>query len=411
VIRGGLPVELFLGVRYLRSRGSRTNLSLFVWIGVGGVFLGVAALIVVLAVMTGFQDGIRDRIISANPHLLVFQSGSSGLADADAVAARVKAVRGVRSATPFVLQQALFTSQGGEAHGGLVRGVDLGTPAVRKDLAGQLRSGTLDPLAGGEGAILLGVELARMLAVAAGDSVTVISPKGALTAVGMVPKMRRYTLVGTIEVGMYEYDSSIAYLSLPAAKDFAGLAGVTGIEVKLDDPFEAKRIGREVATRLGYPFWVRDWMDMNRNLFAALQLEKLALFVIVTIIVLVAAFAIIGHLVLLVAEKRKEIGILKAIGATAPSITAVFFSVGMTIGVVGTLAGSAVGLAIIWIQNTYKIIKLAGDVYQIDYLPMKLSPGDFALIISATLLLSFLASVIPARRAGALTPVEVLRYE
>jgi lipoprotein-releasing system permease protein len=150
---------------------------------------------------------------------------------------------------------------------------------------------------------------------------------------------------------------------------------------------------------------------MNRNLFAALQLEKLALFVIVTIIVLVAAFAIIGHLVLLVAEKRKEIGILKAIGATASSITAVFFSVGMTIGVVGTLAGSAVGLAIIWIQNTYKVIKLAGDVYQIDYLPMKLSPGDFALIVSATLLLSFLASVIPARRAGALTPVDVLRYE
>jgi lipoprotein-releasing system permease protein len=247
--------------------------------------------------------------------------------------------------------------------------------------------------------------------VVPGDAITVISPKGALTAVGMVPKMRRYTVAGTIEAGMYEYDSTVAYLSLAAAQDFAGLAGATGIEVKLDDPFAAKSIGRTVLARLGYPFWVRDWMDMNRNLFAALQLEKLALFVIVTIIVLVAAFAIIGHLVLLVAEKRKEIGILKAIGATAPSITAVFFSVGMTIGVVGTVAGSAVGLAVIWIQNTFKIIKLAGDVYQIDYLPMKLSPGDFALIISATLLLAFLASVIPARRAGALAPVDVLRYE
>jgi lipoprotein-releasing system permease protein len=361
--------------------------------------------------MTGFQDGIRDRIISANPHLLVFQSGTAGLADADAVAERVKAVNGVRSATPFVLQQALFTSAAGEAHGGLVRGVDVGAPAVRATLASQLRGGSLDPLVGGEGAILLGVELARLLGVVPGDAITVISPKGALTAVGMVPKMRRYTLVGTIEAGMYEYDASVAYLSLAAAKDFAGLAGASGIEVKLADPFDAKRVGRAVLTRLGYPFWVRDWMDMNRNLFAALQLEKLALFVIVTIIVLVAAFAIIGHLVLLVAEKRKEIGILKAIGATASSITAVFFSVGMTIGVVGTLAGSAVGLAIIWIQNTYKVIKLAGDVYQIDYLPMKLSPGDFALIVSATLLLSFLASVIPARRAGALTPVDVLRYE
>jgi lipoprotein-releasing system permease protein len=378
---------------------------------VGGVFLGVAALIVVLAVMTGFQDGIRDRIISANPHLLVFQSGTGGLADAGNVADRVRGVPGVRSATPFVLQQALFTSAAGEAHGGLVRGVDLDAPAVRADLARQLRGGSLDPVAGGEAAILLGSELARLLAVVPGDAITAISPKGALTAVGMVPKMRRYTVAGTIEAGMYEYDSTVAYLSLAAAQDFAGLAGATGIEVKLDDPFAAKSIGRTVLARLGYPFWVRDWMDMNRNLFAALQLEKLALFVIVTIIVLVAAFAIIGHLVLLVAEKRKEIGILKAIGATAPSITAVFFSVGMTIGVVGTVAGSAVGLAVIWIQNTFKIIKLAGDVYQIDYLPMKLSPGDFALIISATLLLAFLASVIPARRAGALAPVDVLRYE
>jgi lipoprotein-releasing system permease protein len=410
-VKSGLPVELFLGLRYLTARGSRANLSLFVWIGVGGVFLGVAALIVVLAVMTGFQDGIRDRIISANPHLLVFQAGGAGIADAGAVVSRVATVPGVRSATPFVLQQALFTSQGGEAHGGLVRGVDVDSKAVREDLRAQLRSGSLEPLAAGEPGILLGVELARTLGVVPGDAITVISPKGAMTAVGMVPKMRRYTVVGTIEVGMYEYDSSLAYLSLPVARDFAGLPGVTGVEVRLRDPFDAKRVGRAVAGLLGHPFWVRDWMDMNRNLFAALQLEKLALFVIVTIIVLVAAFAIIGHLVLLVAEKRKEIGILKAIGATGRSITAVFFSVGMTIGVVGTVAGSIVGLAIIWIQNTYKIIKLAGDVYQIDYLPMKLEPTDFLLIVSATMLLSFLATIVPARRAGALAPVDVLRYE
>jgi lipoprotein-releasing system permease protein len=406
----GLPFELFLGLRYLRSRGSRNSLSLFVWIGVGGVFLGVGALIVVLAVMTGFQDGIRDKIISGSPHLLVFQSGTGGLSGADAIAQRVKRVDGVRAATPFILQQALFTSQAGDAHGGLVRGVDLSNEAVRADLVQQVRSGSIE--AGREGAILLGVELARLLGVIPGDAITVISPKGALTAVGMVPKMRRYTVGGTIEIGMHEYDSSIAYLSLPAAQEFAGLAdAVTGIEVKLDDPFDAKSVGRRIAGVLGFPFWVRDWMDMNRNLFSALQLEKLALFVIVTIIVLVAAFAIIGHLVLLVAEKRKEIGILKAIGATGPSITTVFFAVGMTIGVVGTVAGSAVGLGIIWVQNTYKVIRLAGDVYQIDYLPMKLTPADFLLIVSATLLLSFLATIIPARRAGALQPVDVLRYE
>ena len=407
----GLPFELLLGFRYLRSRGQRTNLSLFVWIGLGGVFLGVAALIVVLAVMTGFQDGIRDRIIAGSPHLLIFQSGGQGLEEAERIAGRVQAVRGVLSATPFVHQQALFTTGGGGARGGLIRGVDLTTAAVRKDVQSQLRQGSLEPLADGQPAILLGREMARTLGVFTGDSVTVISPEGAVTAVGMVPKMRRYTVTGTIEIGMHEYDSSIAYLSLPAAKEFAGLAGVSGIEVKLNDPFDARRVGRTVAETLGPRFWVRDWMEMNRSLFAALQLEKLALFVVVTIIVLVAAFAIIGHLVLLVAEKRKEIGILKAVGASARSITMVFFAVGMTIGVTGTAAGAAVGLSVIWAQNTYKIIKLAGDVYQIDYLPMKLTLSDGLMIIGATLILSFLATIIPARRAGSLIPVDVLRYE
>jgi lipoprotein-releasing system permease protein len=410
-VKRGLPYELVLGLRYLGSRGKRAQLSLFVWIGVGGVFLGVAALIVVLAVMTGFQDGIRDRIISANPHLLVFQTAGTGMVDAARVTTSVREVAGVRAATPFVLQQALFTSPGGDAHGGLVRGVDTGDGTVAADLRTQLRTGRLEAFAEGGDGILLGVELARVLGVLPGDAVTVISPKGALTAVGMVPKMRRFTVAGTIQVGMHEYDSSIAYLPLAAAREFAGLPGVTGVEVKLTDPFDAKAVGRTIAGQLGPGYWVRDWMEMNRNLFAALQLEKLALFVVVTIIVLVAAFAIIGHLVLLVAEKRKEIGILKSIGATGPSITAVFFTVGMTIGVVGTLAGSVVGLIIIWVQNTYKIIRLAGDVYQIDHLPMKLTPTDFLMIVSATLLLAFFATIIPARRAGALQPVDVLRYE
>jgi lipoprotein-releasing system permease protein len=407
-----MPFEVFLGLRYLRSRGQRTNLSLFVWIGVGGVFLGVAALIVVLAVMTGFQDAIRDRIIAANPHLLIFQSGGQGIPDAAQLAARVSRDAGVRSATPFVLQQSLFSSPAGGAHGGIVRGLDLTVPAVRDDVSAQLRSGTLKPLLDGAPDILLGAELARTLGVVPGDAVTVISPQGAITAVGMVPKMRRYRVAGTVEIGMYEYDSSIAYLPLPAAQEFAGLgAAVTGIEVRLTDPFDARRIGRRIGAELGFPYWVRDWMEMNKNLFAALQLEKLALFVIVTIIVLVAAFAIIGHLVLLVAEKRKEIGILKALGASATSITAVFFTTGMTIAFTGTLAGSAVGLLLIWVQNTYKIIRLAGDVYQIDYLLMKLTPQDFFLVVTATLALSFLATIIPARRAGALAPVDVLRYE
>ena len=414
MMRGrGLPFELVLGLKYVRSRGRRSNLSLFVWIGIGGVFLGVSALIVVLATMTGFQDGIKDKIIAAQPHVLVVEGGGRGMADAAAVAARLRPVSGVLAATPFVLQQALFTVQGGGATGGLLRGVDLDAPAVREAITAQLKGGSLDPLLqGGEPALLLGRELARTLGVIPGDTVTVISPQGAMTAVGLVPKMRRFLVAGYVEVGMFEHDASLAYTTLAAAQEFAGLGDrVTGVEVKLDDPFEAKTVAPRLAAAAGAPYWIRDWMDMNRNLFAALQLEKLALFVIVTIIVLVAGFAIIGHLILLVAEKRKEIGILKAMGATSGSIGVIFLAAGMLIGLVGTIAGSAFGLAIIWVQNTYKIIRLAGDVYQIDHLPMKLSGGDFALVIGATLVISFLATISPARRAAALAPVDVLRYE
>jgi lipoprotein-releasing system permease protein len=411
-VRRGLPFEIFLGLRYLRARGQRTNLSLFVWIGIGGVFLGVAALIVVLAVMTGFQDGIKEKIIAATPHILIFDASGRGVGDAQALADRVRSVPGVKTATPYVLQQALLTGPGGAAQGGLLRGVDVGGPGTAADLRSHLRAGDVAPLERGEPAILLGRELARTLGVVPGDAITAISPHGAMTAVGLVPRMRRYVVAGTIEVGMYEYDSSLAYVPLHQAQEFAGLAGrVSGIEVKLTDPFAARRIGRAIAAQLGFPFWVRDWMEMNKNLFNALQLEKLALFVIVTIIVLVAAFAIIGHLVLLVAEKRKEIGILKALGAPAASITTVFFSVGMTIGVVGAAAGSAAGLGLMWVQNTYRFIRLSGDVYPIDYLPMRLSASDVVLILAATLLISFLATIFPARRAGALAPADVLRYE
>src|SRR2546426_1864284 len=208
----GLPFELFLALRYLRARGQRSNLSLFVWIGVGGVFLGVSALIVVLAVMTGFQDGIREKIIAANPHILILETGGRGVADAGALARGVEPIAGVTSATPFVLQQALFTARGGGATGGLLRGVDLNSPVVRALLAAQVKLGRLEPLlrAEGEPAVLLGRELARSLGAVPGDHVTVISPQGAMTAVGLVPKMRRFEVAGFVEVGMYEYDSSLA---------------------------------------------------------------------------------------------------------------------------------------------------------------------------------------------------------
>jgi lipoprotein-releasing system permease protein len=389
------------------------SLSLFVWIGVGGVFLGVAALMVVLAVMTGFQGGIRDKILAANPHVLVLDGSGRGIADYDAMAQEVSRVEGVKWATPFVLQQAMITLQG-VGTGALIRGVDPSAPLVKHEVGSQMKQGSLSALSHAQGppGIILGKELARNLGVLPGEVVTLISPQGAMTAAGLIPKMRRFTVVGITEVGMYEYDSTVAYMALPHAQEFAGLSErVTGIDVRLVDPFQAKGLAETIRSRLRGPYWVRNWMEMNRNLFSALQLEKFALFAILTIIVLVAAFAIIGHLVLLVAEKRKEIGILKAMGVSSGSIAAVFLFVGMLIGVVGTASGSLVGFGLIHLQNTYKIIRLAGDVYQIDALPMKLSTADFLLIVGAALVISFLATLYPARRAASLDPVEVLRYE
>ena len=282
-MRRGLPVELLPGPalppRARPAHATSRSSSGSAWAGCSS---GVGALIVVLAVMTGFQDGIRDQIIAANPHLLSSRAAAGAGRAGPPVAGRVRAIPGVRSATPFVLQQALFTSPGGGATGGLLRGVDLASPDGATELPAQLRSGR--PRGARRAASrrsCSGRELARLLGVLPGDFVTVISPQGAITAVGMVPKMRRYMVAGTIEVGMHEYDSSIAYLPPRRGPGVRGAgAGVTGVEVKLDDPFEAKRGGPEDrggAARA--PFWVRDWMDMNRNLFAALQLEKLALFV------------------------------------------------------------------------------------------------------------------------------------
>ena len=413
MMRARLPFEIALSLRYLRAKGRRMTLSLFVWIGVGGVFLGVAALIVVLAVMTGFQGGIRDKILAANPHIVVLDGSGKGIANFDVLAQELSRVDGVKWATPFVLQQAMITIQG-VGTGALIRGVDPNAPLVQHEVGKQMKQGSLAALATTQNppGIIVGKELARHLGVLPGETVTLVSPQGATTAVGLIPKIRRFTVVGITEVGMYEYDSTVAYVALPYAQEFAGVPGrVTGIDIRLMDPFQAQAVSRAIQARLSFPYWVRNWMEMNRNLFAALQLEKIALFAILTIIVLVAAFAIIGHLILLVAEKRKEIGILKAMGVSGGSIAAIFLVVGLLIGVVGTAAGSLVGFGLIYIQNSYKIIRLAGDVYQIDSLPMQLSTADFVLIVGAALAISFLATLYPARRAAGLDPVEVLRYE
>jgi lipoprotein-releasing system permease protein len=414
-----MSYELFIGLRYLKAKRKQTFISLITFISIGGVMVGVTALIVVLAVMNGFKEDLRDKILGVTSHVVVsrFDGPMAGYQN---VMAQVEKIPGVVAATPFIYSQVLISS-GQAVSGAVLRGFDPETAGKVISLARNLRGVNLEELGRREEQpdqqglppIIVGNELAKNLGVGRGDALTVISPLGRLTPLGQVPRSQVFRVAGIFESGMYEYDSSLAYVPLAAAQRFLGLGDkVTGIELRVEDIYQADRVASNVGKLLGgFPFWSRDWMSMNRNLFSALKLEKIVMFIILTLIILVAAFNIISTLIMVVMEKTRDIAILKSMGATNRSIMAIFMIEGLIIGLVGTLLGLVGGFGLCKLLATYQFVQLPRDVYYISTLPVKLDALDVTLTALAAIVISLVATLYPAWQASRLEPAEAIRYE
>lgn len=417
-----VPFELLVGLRYLRARRRERFISLITLIAGIGVILGVATLNLVLAVMTGFEEDLRERILQFQAHVVV-RAPEGQIADPEEVLAQVRAVPGVVAAAAVASGQVMLSGPGGVT-GVEVRGIGPGAGAVWQlerqikggELADLFRRHPVVPEGGGMPAelpgIVVGHEIARQLGLLVGDPVSVISPFATPSAVGLVPRVRRFVVVGWFESGMSEYDAALAYLNLPDAQRFLDLDGaVTSIEVRAHSLEWARTVRDRIRAELGDGFQVEDWMDRNRTLFSALQMEKTVYFVVLLLIVVVAAFNIVAMLSLVVLEKRRDIAVLKALGATAGAIARIFHYKGMVIGVAGTAIGSLLAFVFAGLLERYPIVPLPENVFYVDTLPVRLHLSHFLLVAAAALAICFSATVYPARRASRLVPVEVIRNE
>jgi lipoprotein-releasing system permease protein len=407
--------ELFISLRYLKAKRKQIFISVITILSIGGVGLGVMALVVVLSVMSGFTEDLKKKILGTNAHLVILQHGSP-MRNYGEVIQRVEGIEGVVATTPFIFSQAMLTSEN-NVHGIILRGIDPDTAGRVINIESTLKKGSMDSLKREAGSsrlpgILLGKELAQTLGVMLDDTVVVISPLGALAPMGTGPPMKKFRVGGIFDSGMYEYDTSLAYISLPSAQKFLAMDDqVSGVEVRVQDIYGVKKVAQSVQRALGFPFGTKDWMQMNKSLFAALKLERTVMFIILVLIVLVAAFGIVSTLIMVVMEKHKDIAILKSMGATAKSITRIFIFQGLIIGVVGTILGLVAGYGICILLAKYQFISLPSDVYYISRLPVKMNGIDFILVALSAIGISFLATLYPSWQASRLDPAEALRYE
>jgi len=426
------PYEIFIGLRYLRAKRRHRTISLNTVVSVAGITLGVAALIGTLGIMTGFKEDLQAKILGTTSHIVVHDRTKDGMVGYDDLASRVEQVPHVLAATPFVFRQVLLTSQAA-VQGIVLRGIDQRRERRVTELAKNVKSGSLEdldlpaapigevPAVPESGpapeprhpGIILGKELAMRLGTFVGDQVNVVSPVGPASSLGtltMTPKIRTFTVVAVFESGMYEYDSSLAYISLAEAQAFFNMgAAVTGIEVKVDNIFMASEIARSIEQALGFPYWARDWMQLNKNLFSALKLEKVMMFLLLVLITIVASFNIVSTLTMIVTEKQREIAILKAMGATRQAIMRIFMLNGLIIGLTGTAIGVPLGYAFLWLIQTYWTFD--PTVYYISHVPVHIQALDVLLVSFSAILISFVATLYPSWQAAKLDPAAALRYE
>ena len=406
-------LELFLSIRYLRAKRKQAFISVITVISVLGVMIGVMALVVVLSVMNGFRADLMSKILGVKSHLLVL-SYEGAFNDYKRVAGRVGQVEGAVATTPFIHSQ-VMVNRSGNVSGAILRGIQPETAGSVLSIEGMIKDGSLSSLESswdGLPTIIIGSELSKQLGAYPGDILNMISPEGKLTPMGRVPNSQKYKVAAVFDSGMYEYDASMVFVSLKEAQAFLGFGDrVSGLEVRVKDVYKSDKVGLKIQNALGKPYWTKDWKVMNKSLFSALKLEKFAMFVILTMIVLVGALNIISTLVMVVMEKTRDVAILRAMGASAKSIMTIFMVQGLLVGLVGTLAGLASGLGICHLLARYKFISLPSDVYYITTLPVRVEFWDVCLVSLSAVVISFLATIYPSWHASKLNPVEAIRYE
>lgn len=403
-----MSYELFIAKRYLTARKRSKFISIITLISVGGVLVGVAALVIVLSVMNGFETEVRSRIIGTTSHITVFSIEEGGMSDHQEVISQVEKLKDVLAASPFVFAKAAIASATA-IDGIAVRGILPEKEVKVTRIAENIKLGDFDLREG----IGLGSDLAEGLGVSIGDRVNLFSLAREELDPGLsVPKVTKFKVTGIFETGMYEYDSQLAMISLDKAQKLFNLGDrVTGIEVRVKDYYQAGGIANELDRHLGYPYYAVDWMHQHKNLFSWMKIEKWFMFLVLCLIILVAAFNIISTLIMVVMEKTKEIGILKSMGATSKGVRRIFLTEGLVVGVAGAILGSGIGYSICWAQETFRIISLPSQIYFISSLPIDMHLLDFVLVAFASLGICTLASLYPAHKAAKLVPVEAIRYE